>query len=414
MNKFEMPLKQIVGRSRRLGVPTPDGHAACSSVHTVVNLEPRPQAGGQPPRSFRPFMECGHATFHLLKPSQIKLENIMKKVSLLFVLSLLLALTTSVMAYQTNNASDSRKMQSQVASGQKMKLQGTVLKKENDTLTVRDASGSEVNVQIAANTKIEEKKSNPFRGAKKYSSADVIRGLFVEVEGRGDASGNVVADKIKFSNDAQRIAVSINSTVVPVENRVGQAETRLTEAEQNAQRLSGQVEELSQVANLAKGGAAAAQQTADQAVEGVNKTNDRINSLDDYEEKNVATVNFKVGSAVLTPEGKAQLDEVAARAKNEKGYVIEVRGFASSDGSESLNDRLSERRAEAVTRYLAQHEIPLRRIVLPFGYGEAMPVADNTTREGRKQNRRVEVRLMVNRGLTSPVNVDRSVSSQSN
>jgi outer membrane protein OmpA-like peptidoglycan-associated protein len=343
------------------------------------------------------------------------LENIMKKVSLLFVLSLLLALTTSVMAYENNNAqNDSRKMQTQVASGQKMKVQGTVLKKENDTLTVRDASGSEVNVQIAANTKIEEKKSNPFRGAKKYSSADVMRGLFVEVEGRGDASGNIVAEKIKFSSEAQRTAVSINSTVVPVENRVGVAETRLTEAEQNAQRLSGQVEELSQVANLANGGAQAAQKTADQAVEGVNKTNDRINSLDDYEEKNVATVNFKVGSAVLTPEGKAQLDEVAARAKSEKGYVIEVRGFASSDGSESLNDRLSERRAEAVTRYLAQHEIPLRRIVLPFGYGEAMPVADNTTRDGRKQNRRVEVRLMVNRGLTSPVNVDRSVSSQSN
>ncbi|MFL6212554.1 MAG: OmpA family protein [Blastocatellia bacterium] len=343
----------------------------------------------------------------------------MKKVSLLnlFVLSLLLALTTSVMAYQDNNAqsahNDSRKMQSQVASGQKMKVQGTVLRKENDTVTVRDASGSEVNVQIAGNTKIEEKKSNPFRGGKKYSSADVQRGLFVEVEGRGDASGNVVADRIKFSSDAQRIAVSINSTVVPVENRVGQAETRLSEAEQNAQRLSGQVEELSQVANLAKGGAAAAQQSADQAIEGVNKTNDRISSLDEYEEKNTATVNFKVGSAVLTAEGKALLDEVATRAKSEKGYVIEVRGFASSDGSESLNDRLSERRAEAVMRYLAQHEIPLRRIVLPFGYGEAMPVADNTTREGRKQNRRVEVKLMVNRGLTSPVNVDRSVTSQS-
>jgi OOP family OmpA-OmpF porin len=340
----------------------------------------------------------------------------MKKLSLLnlFVLSLLLALTTAVMAQDNHAQSDSRKMQTQVASGQKMKLQGTVLKSENNTLTVRDASGSEVNVQIAANTKIEEKKSNPFRGAKKYSSADVIRGLFVEVEGRGDASGNLVADKIKFSNDAQRIAVSINSTVVPVENRVGVAETRLTEAEQNAQRLSGQVEELSQVANLANGGAQAAQKTADQAVEGVNKTNDRISSLDDYEEKNTATVNFKVGSAVLTAEGKALLDEIATRAKSEKGYVIEVRGFASSDGSESLNDRLSERRADAVTRYLAQHEIPLRRIVLPFGYGEAMPVADNTTREGRKQNRRVEVRLMVNRGLTSPVNVERSTTSQSN
>jgi len=340
----------------------------------------------------------------------------MKKMSIfnLFALSLCLMLTASVMAYQNNGTqSDSRKMQTQVASGQHMKLQGTIIKRDNDTFTLTDASGSEVTVRLAGNTKIEEKKSNPFRGSKKYSSADVVRGLFVEVEGRGDASGGIVADKIKFSSDSQRVAVSINSTVVPVENRVGQAETRLSEAEQNAQRLSGQVEELSQVANLASGGAAAAQKSADQAIEGVNKTNDRISSLDEFEEKNTANILFKVGSAVLTPEGKAALDEVATRAKSEHGYVIEVRGFASSDGSESMNDRLSERRADAVMRYLAQHEIPLRRIVLPFGYGEAMPVADNTTREGRKQNRRVEVKLMVNRGLSSPVNVNRSETSSS-
>lgn len=336
----------------------------------------------------------------------------MKKMSILnvFALSLCLMLTASVMAY---TQSDSRKMQTQVASGQKMKLQGTITKRDNDTFTLTDASGSEVTVHLAGNTKIEEKKSNPFRGSKKYSSADVVRGLFVEVEGHGDASGGIVADRIKFSSDSQRVAVSINSTVVPVENRVGQAETRLSEAEQNAQRLSGQVEELSQVANIAKGGAAAAQQSADQAIEGVNKTNDRISSLDEFEEKNTANILFKVGSAVLTEEGKAALDEIATRAKSEHGYVIEVRGFASSDGSESLNDRLSERRADAVMRYLAQHEIPLRRIVLPFGYGEAMPVADNTTREGRKQNRRVEVKLMVNRGLSSPVNVNHPDTSSS-
>jgi outer membrane protein OmpA-like peptidoglycan-associated protein len=258
---------------------------------------------------------------------------------------------------------------------------------------------------------VEEKKSNPFRGAKKYSTDQVIRGLFVEVEGRGDASGALNAEKIKFSDDAQRVALSVNSQVVPVENRVGEAETRIAEAEQNAQRLSGQVEELTQVANLAKGGAAAAQQAADAAAEGVNKTNDRITSLDDYEEKKTATVNFKVGSAALTPDAKTMLDEVATQAKSETGFVIEVRGFASSDGSAALNDRLSERRADAVVRYLAQqHQIPLRRIILPFGYGEAIPVADNSTREGRIQNRRVEVKILVSRGLTSPVNVNRSTS----
>jgi len=336
----------------------------------------------------------------------------MKRISVFrfLVVVLCLTLTSSAMTFAQN---DSRKMQTQVASGQKMKLQGTVVSRSGDTLVVRDTTGAEVNVQLNSSTKIEEKKSNPFRGSKKYSTNEVIRGLYVDLEGRGDASGGVIAEKLKFSTDSQRIAVSINSQVVPVENRLGTAETRLTEAEQNAQRLSGQVEELAQVANLASGGAAAAQKTADMAVEGVTRTNDRISSLDDFEEKTIKSVNFKVGSAVLLPEAKAALDEIATQAKSEKGFVLEVRGFASADGSNSLNDRLSERRAAAVVRYLAQEQnIPLRRIILPFGYGEAQPVADNTTRDGRIQNRRVEVRMMVNHGLTNPVNVNRATTDE--
>lgn len=343
----------------------------------------------------------------------------MKRVTILkfFIAVLCLSVTSSAMASQ--NGSDSRRMQVEaatgqkmIASGQKMKVQGLITSRNGDKLTLRDMTGSEMTVQLTGTTKVEEKKSNPFRGAKKYSNDQVIRGLFVEVQGRGDASGALVAEKIKFSDDAQRVALSVTSQVVPVEDRVGEAETRLTEAEQNAQRLAGQVEELTQVANVAKGGAAAAQQTADAAVEGVNQTNERITSLDDYEEKKSAAVLFRVGSAVLTPQAKTMLDEIAGQAKNERAYVIEVRGFASADGAAALNDRLSERRADAVVRYLAQqHEIPLRRIILPFGYGEAIPVADNSTREGRIQNRRVEVKILVNRGLTTPVNVSRTTTS---
>jgi len=335
----------------------------------------------------------------------------MKKISVVRFLVVVMCLTlmSSAMTYAQN---DSRKMQTQVASGQKMKLQGTVISRTGDTILVRDMTGTEVNVQLTPSTKIEEKKSNPFRGSKKYSTNEVIRGLYVDLEGRGDASGGVVAEKIKFSTDSQRTAVSINSQVAPVENRLGTAETRLTEAEQNAQRLSGQVEELAQVANLASGGAAAAQKTANEAVEGVSKTNDRISSLDDYQEKTIKSVNFKVGSAVLLPEAKTALDEIATQAKTEKGFVLEVRGFASSDGGTNMNDRLSERRAAAVVRYLAQQQnIPLRRIILPFGYGEAQPVADNSSREGRIQNRRVEVRMLVSNGLTNPVNMNRATTT---
>jgi outer membrane protein OmpA-like peptidoglycan-associated protein len=91
---------------------------------------------------------------------------------------------------------------------------------------------------------------------------------------------------------------------------------------------------------------------------------------------------------------------VAQQALNAKGYVLEVSGFASSDGSTEANRRLSQRRADSVIRYLVEnHNIPLRRIITPYGYGETHPVADNSTREGRIENRRVEVKVLVNRGL---------------
>jgi outer membrane protein OmpA-like peptidoglycan-associated protein len=321
----------------------------------------------------------------------------MKKLSMLGPLAVLLAALVVPVAAQQNK----------VTSGAKMKVSGIILKQEGQGFRMRDQAGSELTVNLASNAKIEEKKGNPFRGSTKYTSAQLVRGLFVEVEGRGDSSGAITAEKIKFSKDSLRVADSVNSTVVPVENRLGEAETRVAATEENAKRLSGQLDELSQVANLAKGGAAAAQETADVAVEGVNKTNDRISSLDDYDVKKSETINFRVGSWMLSKDAKAMLDDIANQAKGEKGFVIEVRGFASADGGENSNRTLSQKRAEAVMHYLAEnHDIPLRRIVLPFGYGEAMPVADNSTRDGRKQNRRAEVSILVSKGLTNPVNVN--------
>ena len=136
------------------------------------------------------------------------------------------------------------------------------------------------------------------------------------------------------------------------------------------------------------------------AISGVNQTNERISALDDYVVQQSVNVNFRVGSAVLSKEAKATLDEIAQQALRARGYVVEVRGFASAEGSENANRQLSQRRADAVVRYLAEtHNIPLRRIITPFGYGEKQAIADNATRSGREQNRRVEVAVLVNRGL---------------
>jgi len=301
-------------------------------------------------------------------------------------------------------------------SGQKADVEGVIIKRQPDSLTIRTSDGSEIAIALNNQTEVKEKKSNPFRSGKNFATTQLLRGLEIEVKGRGDSSGGLVADEIKLKADDLRVANSIESRVTPVEGRLTQSESRLGQAETNAQRLSGQVEELSNISNAARGGAKAAQETADQAKEsaeaakqraeaahtGIRTTNDRISSLDDFDVRSTETVNFKVGSAVLSPDAKATLDRIAEAAKTDKGYMIEIAGFASSDGSEAANRILSQRRADAVVQYLAEnHNVPLRRVVTPFGYGEKQPVADNHNREGRQQNRRVEVKILVNRGLTA-------------
>jgi outer membrane protein OmpA-like peptidoglycan-associated protein len=289
---------------------------------------------------------------------------------------------------------------------QKVKMKGVIVKREANNLIMRDPAGMELTVTLTDRTEVREKKINPFRGSRSYSANQLLRGLNVEIEGYGGA-GRVEASKIRFSDADFRVAQSLESRLNPVEGRLGQTESRLGESERNAQRLSGQVQELSDISNAARGGAKAAQETADAAMSGVNSankrlsaTNDRISALDDFELKNNLIVNFRLGSSALSADAKTRLDTIAEQTKAEKGFVIEVTGFASADGSEAVNRRLSQQRADAVVRYLAENRgISLRRIVIPFGYGENRPIADNSTRDGRQQNRRVEVKILVSRGI---------------
>jgi outer membrane protein OmpA-like peptidoglycan-associated protein len=310
---------------------------------------------------------------------------------------LVLCLAPAALAQQ-GDSTGSTNMRT-VASGQKMKIKGVVTRREADTFNVRDDNGVETVVRLADNTSVKTK-GGFLRSGKNYGTTSILRGLYLEVEGRGDSSGQLVAQSVRFGDSDLRAARTAEARVDPVESRVGTAENRLGQVEQNAQRLSGQIDELAAVSNAAKGGAKAAQETADAAVAGVNATNERISALDDYVPQETTAINFRVNSSVLSPQAKTQLDDLANKAMTAKGYVIEVSGYTDASGSVDKNRRLSSARADAVVRYLAEnHRIPLRRIITPFGYGESNAVADNTTREGRAQNRRVEVKILVNRGL---------------
>lgn len=321
-----------------------------------------------------------------------KLRNLS---SLLLAVFLLAASASVSLAQDTTAPAGSRT----VASGEKVKIKGVVTRRDADTFTVRDVNGVDTVIRLENSTSV--KTNGGFlRGGTNYGQTQILRGLNLEVEGRGNASGELVATKVRFNDSDLRVARAVESRAAPLEDRASTTENKLSQVEQNAQRLSGQLDELAAVANTAKGGARAAQETADSAVAGVNATNDRISALDDYVPQSVLAVNFKVGSSILSADSKTQLDELATKALNAKGYVLEVSGFADASGSTNRNRALSQRRADTVIRYLVEnHQIPLRRIVTPYGYGESNPVAENSSREGRAQNRRVEVKLLVNKGL---------------
>jgi len=259
-----------------------------------------------------------------------------------------------------------------VPSGSKMKFRGVVISRDADVFTIRDRSRADYQVLITDNTSI--KTNGGFlRSGKRYPVTDILRGLIVEVEGKGDNQGQLVADKIRFSEQDMRAAQTTDARVSPVEA--------------NQERMAGQMDELYAVAAEARAE--------------VKAVNERVSALDDYDVQETVSVNFRVNSAVLSPEAKSQLDALAAKAQGAKAFMIEVAGHTDSTGSDAKNFRLSQQRADAVVQYLAvQHKIPLRRFVTPMGYGKTDAVADNTTSAGRSQNRRVDVKMIVNRGMS--------------
>src|SRR6266480_2952618 len=259
-----------------------------------------------------------------------------------------------------------------IPSGAKMKFKGVVIGRDADTFTIRDRNRTDYQVLITDDTSIKTY-GGFLRSGKKYPVTDILRGLIVEVEGRGDSQGQLVADKIRFNESDMRAAVT--------------SDTRVTPVEENQERIAGQMDELYAVAAEARNEATAA--------------NERINNLDEVDVQETAAVTFRVNSAVLSPEAKQQLDALAEKTGSARAYMIEVAGHTDSTGGEAKNFRLSQQRAEAVVQYLAvRHKIPLRRFVTPMGYGKTEAIADNTTAAGRAQNRRVEVKMLLNRGMS--------------
>lgn len=308
-----------------------------------------------------------------------------------------------------------------VPVGSEIRIRGVIVEKEDELLLVRDHEGVEVQVEFSNLTEIRERKNNPFRRAQVYDTEDLMLGLAIEARGRMQTSGSMLAREIRLTQDDLKVAYSLNNRVWPLEDRLGETASlleetreRLAGTEEEVQSLTGHVQEVEELGRLARQEAQEAEGRAQEALSGVSRANERVDAVnervtavDDYAVEESFTILFPFASAQLTDEARRMLDGLAERAHEQSGFMLEVTGFASSDGDSEFNRRLSQQRAHSVVRYLVEeHEISLRRILNPYGFGEANPVADNATRDGRTQNRRVEVYLLVSKGLAGTADLE--------
>lgn len=317
-----------------------------------------------------------------------------KSMSWLAAVACLLVLFTQGASAQ--NADNSRPVQ--VPEGTKQKVQGVVSIRNLDTFKVRAVDGAETTVVLTDRTKVTSHGFNK----KTYPMTYIMRGLRLQAQGRGDADGNLVADWVRFDEQDLRSAQALEETdKLAKENadRLARAEEAARLAAEEAKRMQGQIAENTALA-------LAAQRTADQAFKDAALANNRINGLDDYEPIKLISVLFQVNSSVLNAAARQAIDEAAEWARGEKargnanGWLVQVVGFADTKGKTARNRALSEKRANAVIQYLVlKHGIDLRRLVQPFGYGENNPVANNKTAEGRAKNRRVEIKILQNKGI---------------
>jgi outer membrane protein OmpA-like peptidoglycan-associated protein len=291
---------------------------------------------------------------------------------------------------------------SQIASGHKATVKGTIVSRNGDLLKVKEKkTGDVVVVSLIDGTKIERKKGNVefFR----HSDMDVtamVPGLTIDAEGVGNAAGQLEASKITFRPDEFAVEVAEEQQIMANRTSAANAQSAANQGVRDAHVAQVSADNAQTSANTANTNAQAAGGAAEMDAAAILLVNKRVSDLDDYKVVAEAGIYFPSDNGTLDDAGKADLASLAAATQGLTGYMIEIAGYASSSGSKQLNQKLSEERAAAVTKYLREKQnIPMRRILVPAGYGATHPAAENTDSQGRALNRRVDVKVLVNKGL---------------
>lgn len=291
----------------------------------------------------------------------------------------------------------------QIAGDQKATVRGTIVSRNGDLVTVKDKkTGDRTVIDITDDTKIERThgKVEFFR----HTNMDVtamLPGLTVDAEGVGNAKGQLVAKKITFDPDEFAVEMAEEKQITANQAAANQAQSTANQGVKDAQGAQTSANQAQASANAAGSAADTAGAAALMDAAAITMVNERVSDLGDYKTVAEAVIYFPADGATLDDAAKADLANLAQYTTGGlQGYMIEIAGYASSTGSKQLNQQLSEDRAANVAQYLRDTQnVPMRRILVPAGYGATHPDATNDDAQGRALNRRVDVRVIVNKAL---------------
>ena len=312
-----------------------------------------------------------------------------------------LCLGLSVVLLETLPCASSTSTSDKTA-GERVKVTGLILSRNGDTVRVKDKkSGRFVVVNITDNTKIERKRGHlQFLRHTDMDVTALVPGLTIEAEGRGDAKGRLEAERISFNPDEFAVEVAEQQEVMANRKAAKEAASEAQGGMAAAAQAQSSADQARASANRvdAEAQTATAIGIADAAA--VSMLNKRVSELGDYKNEFQVDVFFGRDSALLDEKAKKDLDNLADIAKSLDGYMIEIAGYASNTLGKEADQKLSEERAAVVAQYFREvKDIPMRRILVPVGYGATHPAVSNDDRYNRELNRHVDIKVLVNKSL---------------
>jgi outer membrane protein OmpA-like peptidoglycan-associated protein len=279
-------------------------------------------------------------------------------------------------------------------------LKGMIISRTGETLLVNGPNGR-VTVVLTDSTRTKDDRGLFGLDKQEMAQTVLIPGLKVRVDGTADGDGRVIAKTITVDGDdletSEMIQAGLHPTAEQVAANVQTLETHHGKLEAHQQDIATNQQG---VASNKQDIAAHTQQIA-AYMKDIQENTDRFTALSEYDVKGEVTVKFTPGSSKIAPEDMEQLKQLAQTATSLTGYIVEVTGYADATGSAEMNTKLSEARAKGVvTALMQQGGVPVRHIVAPGAMGEYGSAAPNETKAGRAENRRVEVKVLVNKGIS--------------